>query len=1094
MTHRAAFDDLFSSCLTSSRSVVLERLEVSMKAALIAEAFQSSGKDILILTGEGQEESRLFQNIDFFVHTSPIELPSWETLPSERVAPSSDIVGARQKAMQTIINRKSSCIVISSIQASAQRMLSKEALQKASLVVAKRDELPFDIFSEHIQHVGYERKPVAVGKGEFAIRGGIIDIFCVSEKRPVRIEFFGDEVESIRFYDPLTQRTQEAIDSIVITPGKELEPLEAAAEGSLTSIFDVLGPDTIVVLDDLEKIEDRYAGLKGATKSKIFMGIDAWLDALLKRQLLCFTYTSLEALSSVERRMTGSYESVRFSLFQRDIEACRLNHPFLTLSEYYEEKCLRQDLPQHEELIDCFLQVQNECDHTLVVQSMVELEWLKKKLEQHGGELLPKTTIKEGFLSCGYARSDTNDVMFATTELTGRATVRRDSSRMSSFITDYDAFELEPGDYVVHFHHGLGKYCGVEKKPDAQGREQEFFVVEYAEKSRLYVPLSQSHLISKYVGGQEEVPKLHVLGSSRWKKLREETERAIIGYAAELLRHQANRVVKGGFAYAQDSLTMQLFEAEFPYTETDDQLKAIDDIKKDMCSNKAMDRLVCGDVGYGKTEVAMRAAFKAVVDGKKQVAILAPTTVLAVQHYENFMERMSPFGVKVGVLSRFSTPKQNKQTVEQVKNGEIDIIIGTHRLIQKDVYFKELGLVIIDEEQRFGVKAKELLKIMKEGVECLTLSATPIPRTLYLSLIGARDLSTISTPPHERLPIKTVVCEPTDEMIQTAFLRELNRGGQAFYIHNRVETIFEAADRVKKIIPKARVLVAHGQMEADELDLVFHSFKKGDVDILVATSIIENGIDIPNANTIIVDRADQFGIADLYQLRGRVGRWNRRAYAYFLLPARRVLSEVARKRIEAIAQAGGYGGGLKVAMRDLEIRGAGDILGLEQSGQVAAIGFHLYCKLLKRTIDAMQGKAPAAMVDTKIEIPFDAKLPEFYVNEISLRMEFYQRLGEAVCVADIDSIASDLQDRFGQLPEAAAWLIAMTRVRVSAALKGFTTVRLDAHSLYLERKRPDGLQTNRVLLPRIKSPEEFQKKALEILQTMEKETSPAATL
>jgi transcription-repair coupling factor (superfamily II helicase) len=503
-----------------------------------------------------------------------------------------------------------------------------------------------------------------------------------------------------------------------------------------------------------------------------------------------------------------------------------------------------------------------------------------------------------------------------------------------------------------------------------------------------------------------------------------------------------------------------------------------------MCSSKAMDRLVCGDVGYGKTEVAMRAAFKAVSDGSKQVAILAPTTVLALQHFENFVDRTSPFGIKVGVLSRFSTPKQNRLTVHELSEGKVDIIIGTHRLLQKDVAFKDLGLVIIDEEQRFGVKAKEQLKVIKEGVDCLTLSATPIPRTLYLSLISARDLSTISTPPHDRLPIKTVVCEPSDEIIQSALFRELNRGGQAFFVHNRVESIFESADRLKRLLPRARIAVAHGQMGSDELDLVFHAFKRGDVDILVATSIIENGIDIPNANTIVVDRADQFGIADLYQLRGRVGRWNRRAYAYFLLPATRMLSEVARKRIEAIAQAGGYGGGLKVAMRDLEIRGAGDILGTEQSGNVASIGFHLYCKLLKRTIESLQGKTPSWTIDTRIETPFDARLPDMYVNEVSLRMEFYQRFGEAKNLEEVGEIAKELEDRFGPLPEPAQWLVATTRVKVAGAQKGFTLIKLETHSLILERKTGEKSQSNRILMSRPKSPEEFEKKVIDAIGTM----------
>ncbi len=1062
-----------------------ERLLLPMKVALISEAFRLTGKSILVLTGEGQEASTFVQNLDFFALNAPVEFPSWETLPSECVAPSPDIVGARAKALHTITTSNVPLIVVSSLQASLQKVISTETMALSNIKVSQKEEISFDALKLQLAAIGYERKPIVIEKGEFAVRGGIVDVFPVTESRPVRLEFYADEIESIRYFEPHSQRTQEKSEAVFITPAKELEALLKADEKNLTSIFSILGKDFIVVLDDLERLEDRYASLasQGGTKSKTFMGVDEWLDHVLSLQSISFCYEPIESLSEVayepRKRVAyarGGHEPIRFSMFEREFAVERLNHPFLSLGEFYEEKCLLTSPPEGEALLDCFMQTQNSLSHTIIVQSLVELEWFKKKLEQRGGELSPKTAVKEGYLSCGFGRVDTGDIFFPTTELTGRVTVRRDTRRVSSPVTEYDAFDLAPGDLVVHFHHGLGRYLGVEKKKDNLGKEQEFFVIEYAENSRLYVPLAQAHLVSKYVGGGEEAPKLHILGTNKWKKLREDTERAIVGYASDLLQVQAKRVMAGGFPYPVDSLSMQLFEAEFPYAETEDQLRAIGEIKKDMCSSKAMDRLVCGDVGYGKTEVAMRAAIKAVLDGRKQVAMLAPTTVLAMQHYENFVERMNPFGVRVGVLSRFATPKQNKHTVEQVKKGEIDIIIGTHRLIQKDVEFHDLGLLIVDEEQRFGVRAKEKLKIMKEGVDTIALSATPIPRTLYLSLIGIRDLSTISTPPYDRLPIKTVVCEPSDGVIQSALLRELNRGGQAFYIHNRIETIFEAAERVKKLLPRARISIGHGQMDADELDLVFHAFKRGDVDILICTSIVENGIDIPNANTIIIDRADRFGIAELYQLRGRVGRWNRRAYAYFLIPQQRILSEVARKRIEAIAQAGGYGGGMRVAMRDLEIRGAGDILGTEQSGHVAAIGFHLYCKMLKRAIESLQGKAPSWTIDTRVDTPFDAKLPEYYVNEVSLRMEFYQRLGEARTQEEVAAISEELRDRFGALPEPALWLLSLSRVRTYAASHGFTTIKLDSYTLFLERKTGKESHTNKVLVGRIKTPEDFETK------------------
>jgi len=448
---------------------------------------------------------------------------------------------------------------------------------------------------------------------------------------------------------------------------------------------------------------------------------------------------------------------------------------------------------------------------------------------------------------------------------------------------------------------------------------------------------------------------------------------------------------------------------------------------------------------------------------------------------------MESFGVHVALLSRFQKPAEVKKIIEGLAKGTIDIVIGTHRLVQPDVQFKDLGLIIIDEEQRFGVRAKEHLKRMKTSVDCLTLTATPIPRTLYLSLVGARALSVINTPPQDRLPIKTIICEPDDHVIQTALLRELNRDGQAYFIHNRVETIHEVESRLRQLLPKARIVVGHGQMDAEELDSVFHTFKKGAADILVATSIVENGIDIPNANTLIVDDADRFGIADLYQLRGRVGRWNRRAYAYFLISKRRILSDLAKKRITAIAQAGGYGGGMKVAMRDLEMRGAGDILGIEQSGHVTTIGFHLYCKMLKRTIDSLQGKAPTWSLETKVEIPFDARLPEFYVNDVQLRMEIYQRLGDAISLDEIDEIWKELQDRFGRPPEPAVWLYRLSRLRLLASSLGVTLVRLDTMSCFYERKTGSGVTSNKVLVGRIKTPEELEEKIGALLKLSQSE-------
>ena len=718
---------------------------------------------------------------------------------------------------------------------------------------------------------------------------------------------------------------------------------------------------------------------------------------------------------------------------------------------------------------------------SILCGSELEEATFHKKLLDAGISLPRHTTFKNGYLSNGISFIDIPLVLLPLTEITKRYKTRRQKQRSTYHTTPSDTYELSPGEMVVHYHNGIGRYAGLEKRLNHNGIPNEFFVIEYADNAKLYVPFNQAYLLTKYVGASEEIPSMHTLGENRWKKKREHAEKAILEYASELLELYARREIAGGFACSEDSPDMVAFEEDFPYVETEDQLSAIENIKKDMVSGKSMDRLVCGDVGYGKTEVAMRAAFKAVVDGRKQVAVLVPTTVLATQHYENFVERFSNFPITIGVLSRFRTAKQIKETLEGIKNGTVDVVVGTHRVISEDVQFKDLGLIIIDEEQRFGVKAKEHLKRMKVGVDCLTLSATPIPRTLYMSLVGARDMSVISTPPQDRLPITTVITEPNDIVIKNALLRELARDGQAYIIHNRVESIFEYASHIQELLPKARIVVAHGQMHSDEIDLVFHMFKNGQADILVATTIVENGIDIPNANTIIVDRADRFGMADLYQLRGRVGRWNRRAYGYLLVPRVHLLPDIVRKRLEALASSSGYGGGMKVAMRDLEIRGAGNILGMEQSGQVSTIGFHLYCKLLKRAMLAMQGKAPAIVADTKIEFLVDARIPEEYVHEPHLRMEIYQRLGEAISLEDVETIWTEIKDRFGIPPEAAVWLYHLTRIRAVASQRGYVLLKQDKFSLTLEKQKGKETETRKVLMQWSKKADEMEQKIMSLI-------------
>ncbi len=1085
MNIEGVFTKALQDELKEGSSLLIEELTPPTKAYVLAKAIETINRPLIVLTGAGVEEFKLYNDLPFFSKYELCELAAWEMLPSENIAPSPDIVGARFKALKTIQESKKPCIILTTLQGALQKVLPPKSFSTIFMTLKRKDNRRFDEMLFRLERLGYERKPVCAEKGEYAYRGGIIDIFPVTATEPYRIEFWENEIESIRAFDPQSQKSAHLVEEIELSSAKELE-LEQGEE-KLATLFDYV-KNPLVVFDDLEALEDRYASLTslGGTSSKTFMGIEELLDIASKQQAIYLTSKPIEALSEVsaDKKIrfysnTQGAQTISFEMFLRTLSAKRLPSQMQPLDTFFEQSCNLEYTPSGDELITCLEQQQEQDPYEIYFIAQSESEELKLKEKEIKG----RVHYVRGYLSEGFVAKDAKILLFPMSELTGRTKIRRERQRTYYQSASWDAFDIVPGESVVHFNHGIGKFLGVEKRPNYQGVEEEYFLIEYAEKAKLYVPLTQAHLITKYVGAGDESPKLHGLGNNRWKKCREQTEKAIIGYASDLLKFYAERELQGGYVFPQDSKDTALFDEEFPYIETDDQLKAIKDIKEDMQSDKAMDRLVCGDVGYGKTEVAMRAAFKAVVDGKKQVAVLVPTTVLAMQHYENFRDRMQSFGVRVEVLSRFQTTQQIKKCVELIEKGAVDIVVGTHRLLQKDINFKDLGLIIIDEEQRFGVKAKEHLKRIKVGVDCLTLSATPIPRTLYMSLVGARDLSVISTPPQDRLPIKTIIADPDDQLIQTALLRELNRDGQVYYIHNRIESIFETASYIQKLLPKARIGVGHGQMDGDELDLVFHAFKKGDLDILVATSIVENGIDIPNANTIIVDNADWFGIADLYQLRGRVGRWNRRAFAYFIVPRRRSLSDVARKRLDAIAQAGGYGGGMRVAMRDLEMRGAGDIIGLDQSGHVSTIGFHLYCKLLKRTIESLQGKAPSYTLETKVEIPFDARLPDYYVNEVSLRMEIYQRLGDALSKEEVDQIFDEVKDRFGPLPEQAKWLYALSRIRVFAAQNGYTHVKVENASLAYERKTGTSSTTNRILLPKIRSPEDLEKRICSLLPT-----------
>ncbi len=1043
----------FSENIQKTPSLVIEHLWDTPKAILSLLAQKNTQKNILIISS--QKNDRLLDNFDFF-GVQALDFLSWETLPGEEIAPSPDITGKRMEILYRIQKEKGPWIVHASLQAALQKTVSPSSLLPRCHRWKKNNTIDFSSIANLLQSLGYRRVPIAVDKGEFAIRGGILDLFPITSFDPYRIDCFGDTIEQIRTYDPVSQKSIQKVEELFLSPASEWALLQE--EKTPATLLDYLGEDTLIVFDDLLAIEDQYVALKAlpGAQHRCFLSLRELLNRSEKHSRMFWTEQKLEDLSDVSMQTKrgrqfysgkNPFQELSFSFLGNTHSASRWQHPFVEVSDFF---CLleNQSAATEEEILQG---IQNHPSFTvaIVTDSDAEEAKIQEKLKKY--ELPKDTRFMKGYLASGFVLPDASFACVPATELTHRYRTRRKKWRNTYHTPASDFHELAPGNIVVHFHHGIGKYLGMEKRPNHLGQETEYMAVEYAEKGKLYVPLSQSHLISRYIGAHEELPRLSTLGSSRWQKTCIQAQTSILGYAKDLLERAAQREITGGVAYPPDSTEMKLFEEDFPFTETEDQLQAIQAIKADLSSSKAMDRLVCGDVGYGKTEVAMRAAFKAVIDGKKQVAVLVPTTVLAMQHFETFQARMANFAVEVAVLSRFLSGKEMKETLQRIRQGTVDIVIGTHRIISKDVSFKDLGLLIIDEEQRFGVRAKEHLKQLKIGVHCLTLSATPIPRTLYMSLIGAREISVINTPPQDRLPIKTIIAEKDPELIRNALLREFSRDGQAFFIHNRVESIFSVTEQIQKLVPEANIATGHGQMSTDELDVVFHSFKSGQADLLISTTIVENGIDIPNANTILIDRADQFGMADLYQLRGRVGRWNRPAYAYFLVPKEDRLPEVARKRLYALMEASGHGGGMKIAMRDLEIRGAGDILGVQQSGQVSAIGFHLYCKLLKKTVDSLKKKTPIHFTETKMEFGFDAKLPESYIQESSLRMEIYYRLGNTTAPIDVDEILEELQDRFGPPPPSVLLLCAMTRIRIIASQKQIALLKFDKLTFTIER-------------------------------------------
>ncbi len=1097
-----------------------------MRAALLAEMVDGlaeahdggagTGNDgappvVLAVTATGREAEDLAAALRSYLPLAGIEeFPSWETLPHERLSPRSDTVGRRLSVLRRLAHPENDPvrIVVAPVRAVVQPLVKGLGdLQPVSLAVG--DERPFDAVVKALADAAYARVDMVSHRGEFAVRGGILDVFPPTDDHPIRIDFFGDEVDSMRWFAVADQRTltgEHVIHpkelyappcrELLITPdvmsraaklqsqmpaaadmlekiagGIAVEGMESLAPvlvEEMVPLMAQLPPGSISVVIEPEKVRARAHDLESTNEE--FLAA-AWatasdggaapvdLSAGLSADLEAASFRSLTDTRSAALANDVAWWAI--TSFNPDAETV-LDIDTLTINAR-EPRGYKGDVAEMMEFIGS--RIRDQWRVVVVTEGpgpasrLAELfhdnDIPASRVESLDAEPQPGiieiTTASAGR---GFVFDNLKMGLLTEADLLGRASTysTRDMRKMPSRRRNaVDPLQLQEGDYVVHEQHGVGRFVELLQRATGAGVNKtvrEYLVLEYAPSKRgapgdrLFVPTDQLDQITRYVGG--ETPVLSKMGGSDWAKTKSRARKAVKEIAGELIRLYSARMASKGHAFGQDTPWQRELEEAFPYVETPDQLTTINEVKADMEREVPMDRLVSGDVGYGKTEIAVRAAFKAVQDGK-QVAVLVPTTLLAQQHMETFSERFSGFPVRVATLSRFQTAKQAKEVIEGVLNGSVDVIIGTHRLLSQEVQFKDLGLVIVDEEQRFGVEHKEALKKLRTNVDVLAMSATPIPRTLEMSLTGIRETSTLATPPEERHPVLTYVGPYTDKQASAAIRRELMREGQVFFVHNRVSSIDRTAAHLQELVPEARIAVAHGQMSEAKLEQIIVDFWEKRFDVLVCTTIIETGLDISNANTLIVDRADHFGLSQLHQLRGRVGRGRERAYAYFLYPSEKPLGEVALERLKAVAAHNELGAGMQLAMKDLEIRGAGNLLGGEQSGHIAGVGFDLYIRLVGEAVADFRGEAEEKAAEMKIELPVNAHLPHDYVPGERLRLEAYRKLASALTNEAIDEVLAELVDRYGEPPQEVKNLIDVARFRVDARAAGLTDVALQGN-------------------------------------------------
>lgn len=943
------------------------------------------------------------------------------------------LTNRRMEVLRAIAEKKKEepVTVITTMDAFLDGIISPDEIQKNRIHITGEDTVDLTKLEQDLTALGYERESQIEAPGQFAVRGGIIDVFPLAKEMPVRIELWGDEIDSIRMFDAKSQRSIENISEITIYPASE----NCFGNNGLVSFLKYFPEnETLLFYDEphrlqetAETVEAEYteslknradAGMKeeGEEELRVFQTKDIISEmnrysgiGLTTLESKCGLF-KVRSVYTVQAKGVNPYNN-SFELLTRDLKRLKRNgyRVVLLSGSRTRAKRLAEDLRDYD-------------------LSSFYSEDMQREVKP--GEIM----AAYGYASEGYEYPMLKFVVISESDIFGRKKKKKKRKKYEGQRIQ-DFAELKPGDYVVHENHGIGVYKGIEKI-EVEKIVKDYMKIVYAEGGVLYIPVAQMDLIQKYAGADAKKPRLNKLGTIQWGKTKSQVKKAVQIVAKDLVELYAVRQQSEGFVYGPDTVWQKEFEEMFPFEETDDQLQAIEDTKHDMESKKIMDRLICGDVGYGKTEIAIRAAFKAVQEGK-QVVCLVPTTILAQQHYNTFVQRLKEFPVRIDLLCRFRSAAEQKKTIEDTKKGFVDILVGTHRVLSKDVVFKDLGLLIIDEEQRFGVTHKEKIKKLKENIDVLTLTATPIPRTLHMSLIGIRDMSVLEEAPNERMPIQTYVMEYNDEMVREAITRELARDGQVYYVYNRVNDIADVAGRIQSLVPDANVAFAHGQMKERELEDIMYDFINGDIDVLVSTTIIETGLDIPNANTMIIQDADRFGLSQLYQLRGRVGRSNRMAYAFLLYQRDKLLKEVAEKRLSAIREFTDLGSGIKIAMRDLEIRGAGNLLGEAQSGHMEAVGYDLYCKMLNEAVRQLKGGPEAETFTTLIDLNVDAYIPEYYIKNEYQKLDIYKRIAAIESEEELEDMTEELIDRFGDIPKKVQQLL------VIASLKSL------AHSVYV---------------------------------------------